>query len=777
LTRAKNPEQEDNPALDLDDPLREKDGWSAAYAYDANGNLEKRIDARGVETTYRYDDLNRVIEVKYSDGQTPRVERFYDGAVNGKAKPWYALTYAAGGNTPLVKTTIDSYDAAGRLTALRRQFYQAGGWKDFGVKQGYNHVGAATVKEYPSGRGLDYTYDLQGRVSSVKGTLGDGSYRIYADEIRYTAAGQLAHERFGTVTPLYHNRHYNNRLQPYDIRLGTQETDPWTWNRGALQLCYASNYAYGDGGADNNGNPYRIGHFVPLNESASDWAMAVMYYGYDPLNRIAGTAEARISAVDPVERLVYSQYYQYDPYGNRTIDPEKTTQHERINRQLFSVDTATNRFKELSYDAAGNVTRDSLTGAGERIYDGENRMISAYGKGGWSSYAYDADGRRVKRSANGQEWWLIYGIGGELLSEYNAGAEPKQPFKEYAHRGQELLVAAEAKKVKWHVADHLGTPRMIADATGSLAGMERHDYLPFGEEVPAGLGIREQKSGYGLDSSRQKFTGKERDDETSLDWFGPGRYYGALQGRFASTDPLNLPSLMRQDPRKFEAVIADPANWNGYVYAHNNPLSKQDPDGFLTIIIPGTWNDFNAWNTSAFKNWVKKSFGEDAVVWFWSGGDNNGARSEAAKRLSDFINQYMQHHPGEKLNIVAHSHGGNVAFEATHKLNYKIDTLVTLGTPIRGDYTPNRSNIGRHFNVFSDLDPVQLSGGRLPYIIQMGGLGSLYGQFGPAGRRVSGPGVKNIDAWQYAGGLGEAHSNLWQNPDVWNKLVEPALKK
>ncbi len=41
-------------------------------------------------------------------------------------------------------------------------------------------------------------------------------------------------------------------------------------------------------------------------------------------------------------------------------------------------------------------------------------------------------------------------------------------------------------RINWLVADHLGTPRMIADQTGSLAGIKRHDYLPFGEELFAG---------------------------------------------------------------------------------------------------------------------------------------------------------------------------------------------------------------------------------------------------------------------------------------------------
>jgi len=85
--------------------------------------------------------------------------------------------------------------------------------------------------------------------------------------------------------------------------------------------------------------------------------------------------------------------------------------------------------------------------------------------------------------------------------------------------------------IEWLVADQLGTPGMIFDKTGSLANTKRHDYLPFGEELIAGEGGRTTAQGYAADSVRQKFTQKERDNETGLDYFG-ARYYGSIQGRF-----------------------------------------------------------------------------------------------------------------------------------------------------------------------------------------------------------------------------------------------------
>jgi len=41
-----------------------------------------------------------------------------------------------------------------------------------------------------------------------------------------------------------------------------------------------------------------------------------------------------------------------------------------------------------------------------------------------------------------------------------------------------VKVEAWTRNINWLVTDHLGTPRMIIDLTGTLAAVKRHDYLP-----------------------------------------------------------------------------------------------------------------------------------------------------------------------------------------------------------------------------------------------------------------------------------------------------------
>jgi RHS repeat-associated protein len=100
----------------------------------------------------------------------------------------------------------------------------------------------------------------------------------------------------------------------------------------------------------------------------------------------------------------------------------------------------------------------------------------------------------------------------------------------------------------------------------------RHDYLPFGEEVQASQFGRDGRWGPGNDSVNQKFTGKERDSESGLDYFG-ARYYGSALGRFTSPDWSSAPQPVPY------ANLRDPQTLNLYAYVGNNPLARADLDG------------------------------------------------------------------------------------------------------------------------------------------------------------------------------------------------------
>ncbi|MEK6280648.1 MAG: RHS repeat-associated core domain-containing protein [Acidobacteriota bacterium] len=560
-----------------------------SYTYDSNSNLATKTDALGRVSTYTYDALNRNTSIVYTNdpsGTLP-VTRVYDLASNGKGRLYQSQTTGTNGSL----TTIDSYDALGRPVTQRQQFYISGALsQSYTTQRSYNRAGAVVSQTYPSGRTVSYVYDTAGRTSSFTGNLGDSVSRTYATGITYSPFGGIGTEQFGADTPLYHKLHYNNRGQLGDVRLSTVNDDQ-NWNRGAIINYYSwVNFTGGGTGSDTNGNLYAQQHWVPNDDAISGYSLMQQNYDYDALNRLNWVGEYANGAT-----LTGSQTFAFGRYGNRNITGASGT---GINNKLFTVNESNNRLEvpsgqsgTMTYNSAGNLTTDTYSGlALTRVYDAENRMVSETQASGLAgAYTYNADGQRVRRTVGTTTTWQVYGMDGELLAEYAVNGAVASPQKEYGYRNGELLVTTEPNPgnntVQWLVGDQLGTPRIIADKTGSLAGIKRHDYLAFGEELYVGTGNRTLALGYSGDNVRQKFTSKERDIETGLDYF-LARSYSSAQGRFTSPDEFTggpddlfeFAEAASANPTLY-ADLGNPQSLNKYQYTYNNPANMVDADG------------------------------------------------------------------------------------------------------------------------------------------------------------------------------------------------------
>jgi RHS repeat-associated protein len=438
----------------------------------------------------------------------------------------------------------------------------------------------------------------------------------------------MIRETFGTNTALYHRKHYNRSGQLFDIRLGTDSSSSWdvedpqvwqwangSWNRGALRIYYNAGQNDYSGPnpaqADNNGNVYHMEHFVPTgvdgSQNITGWALGKDSYLYDELNRLTQVTETPTGGTGPG----FTQKFIYDRWGNRKIDIAATSNvGGGVTDIDFKVLTANNRLVAPSdttgddlgtdlmrYDKAGNLVYDNYSPAvgqrGSMTYDAENRMLTAVNNS--HQYRYDADGKRTRKLVAGSvEMWLVYGVNGELVAEYDATLPGGTLKKEYGYRGGQMLVVYDStllgdNRVKWMVTDHLGSTRMLVNQSGGLCGaIERRDYLPFGEELASTIGHRNAAcSGYVVTPNpRQKFTGKDRDNETGLDFF-EARYHSSAQGRFLSPDefaggPTELFAEVAAHNPTFYADIAEPQSLNKYAYCLNNPFKFVDPDGHQT---------------------------------------------------------------------------------------------------------------------------------------------------------------------------------------------------
>ena len=119
-----------------------------------------------------------------------------------------------------------------------------------------------------------------------------------------------------------------------------------------------------------------------------------------------------------------------------------------------------------------------------------------------------------------------------------------------------LLQGTPAVTVEYYHTDVLGSVRVVTNAQGQV--LSRHDFMPFGEEVAPGT----------PPTQTRRFTAKERDAETGLDYFG-ARYYRLDLGRFTTVDPVQT----------WDENLVDPQRWNRYAYVRNNPLRFRDPTG------------------------------------------------------------------------------------------------------------------------------------------------------------------------------------------------------
>ena len=184
-------------------------------------------------------------------------------------------------------------------------------------------------------------------------------------------------------------------------------------------------------------------------------------------------------------------------------------------------------------------------------YDAENRLKQRTQGSVTATYDYDGESRRVRKTSGSTATIYVYDAMGDVAAEYGGTPAPV---------GGTSYVAV----------DTLGSSRAEVDSQGNVT---RHDYLPFGQEIPNSWGVRVYYNDYARnDGFTRKFTGKERDAETGLDYFG-ARYLSSAQGRWMIPDWSATPQAVPY------ADLSDPQTLNLYGYARNRPLGHADPDG------------------------------------------------------------------------------------------------------------------------------------------------------------------------------------------------------
>ncbi len=597
---------------------------------------------REMALNYVYDNLNRVKNRNYTAPInlpnyqiTPNVTYTYDNLTNAKGKLIKV-------NSSVSTTEYTSFDILGRV----QNHKQTTDGNAYNSSYVYNLSGALIEETYPSGRVVKNTLDIDGDLASVQSSKSNvQGLKMYANAFTYTSAGAVSSLRLGNGK--FENTTFNSRLQPIQIGLGSSAT-----SQNLLKL----NFDYG--GNDNNGNVKSQTITTPTVGNLAGF-VATQNYAYDSLNRLK-------SAVETIPNQTgWKQTFKFDRYGNRTFDTTNNNTTTLADGCPVNVCNPTanpqdNKLVGTNYDSNVNTSHDA--NGQTFVYDAENKQVQVNNASGIVGvYAYDGDGKRIKKHVptKNETTIFVYDASGKLVAEYST------------------IVANQADaKISYLTNDHLGSPRITTDSLGKV--VSRRDFMPFGEEIA--------RASYGSDLVRRKFTGYERDTETSLD-YAKARMHSYNLGRFTSPDPI----MMSKER------LPDPQSINLYVYARNNPLKYVDPngeefkgtDGKTVVIenVDGQWviksdnaskdlirlvglvngsgsstanSQFNRLN--AHKTMVNFAFGDkDPQGVAGARHQPHGTRPDGTKSALDFKNGKFE----GQVDIVKDSKGNEVYAEAT----------------------------------------------------------------------------------------------------------------
>ncbi|MCX6023099.1 MAG: hypothetical protein NTZ05_15490 [Chloroflexi bacterium] len=292
-------------------------------------------------------------------------------------------------------------------------------------------------------------------------------------------------------------------------------------------------------------------------------------YAYDDINRLT-------EAIYPGNQATSHRRvtYAYNDSGDRTSLMRWTGSPGSWSQDGSTVSSTYDSAGRLTaaggvnycHDANGNQTRRAgstcSTGGDTFGWDTHNRFLNYNPSGGsTTTYAYNGDGVRVKKTVGSAATYYFQDVAGDLPRVAAELPTTSNVWTFYVYGLKLIGQVGDDGVGRYYHYDGNGTVRAITDAAGAV--VERYDYDAFGA-------LRNTPSGATND---RRYTGEQHDAESGYT-FLRARYYDPALGRFISKDP-------------FPGVQQDPQTLNGYIYVGNNPLVRTDPSGKCWIFCIG----------------------------------------------------------------------------------------------------------------------------------------------------------------------------------------------
>jgi len=352
--------------------------WS--YDYDLNGHLTWQRDANQTVLTFNYDALNRMTD-KY---------------VNGSRVGWYEYDESGTGQPPGPnsrgrRTAIQSlpntstwtrwyYDARGRVTQELKVIDDVG----YNTYYTYDSADRVTTMTYPNGEVLTQGYSPAGNAYSLSGL------QSYISSAYYNAFGKPNMVWLG------------NGLKTLYSYMGAEIPDTTSYGRqnyGRLrQICVLPQteqnacYDWSFRPTASQNTRLNIGYWYFANGNV---------LAFDEYDRGVNT----IYAYDERDRLLsatgaLNESYSYNAIGNLTSKGGTAMYYWDAAHKHAVTNLSLNNNEQMAwYDANGNMFQRKAGGTTySQTWNADNRLTSVVGNDGANvSYAYDADGKRVRK--------------------------------------------------------------------------------------------------------------------------------------------------------------------------------------------------------------------------------------------------------------------------------------------------------------------------------------------------------------------------------------------
>jgi RHS repeat-associated protein len=444
----------------------------------------------------------------------------------------------------------------------------------------YDALNRPTQIQYPTDVNgqralLEPTYNRAGALEQVA-----LDRDIFVQRIAYNAKGQRTFITYGSG--LLTRYAYDSRT----FRLTRLRTESFTRTGltyrpiGTLLQDWAYDY-------DLSGNILAIHDIVPGCGLPNNPDQLDRLFGYDGIYRLISATGRECNQPapdpywsDPVRCQVvtrtrrYTQTYTYDVAGNMTALTHTSPNNGSFTR-TFDVKPGNNRLDKVTvgpaaigkvynyqYDDNGNMTDETTSRRFK--WDHADRLQEFRETAGTNAsilarYLYDSTGMRVKKwvrrggtAANDESTVYVDGIF-EHHRWRKSGGGQNNHLHVMDNQNPVAIVRKGSRHpddtgpvVQYQLGDHLGSCAAVLDQNGALVNTE--EFFPYGE---TSFGSSARK--------RYRYTGKERDGESRLYYFG-ARYYSPWLARWLSCD-------------------ANTAFRDLFDFVAQNPVRFKDPDG------------------------------------------------------------------------------------------------------------------------------------------------------------------------------------------------------